>query len=80
MAAKDKKNTPKAPHAAADSDCSDATGKEASERFVRDLEVRGEAAKPSASGKLPLDATHAVVEENPDGSVKQVKRARFKAF
>lgn len=52
----------------------------ASERFVKDLEVRGEAVKPSKSGKLPPGATHAVVEENPDGTAKEVKRARFKAF
>jgi hypothetical protein len=76
-----KKNTPKSTASAAAPDCSEAAeSSAASERFVHDLEVRGEAVKPSASGKLPLDATHAVVEENPDGTAKQVKRARFKAF
>jgi len=48
-------------------------------RFERDLLVRGEAKKPDSSGKLPLDATHAVTKEDKDGSVV-VKRARFKYF
>ncbi|HEV7396096.1 MAG TPA: hypothetical protein VGN86_06265 [Pyrinomonadaceae bacterium] len=52
---------------------------EASNRFVRDLVVRGEAAKPDSQGKLPLDATHGVVKESKDGTVT-VKRARFKYF
>ena len=50
---------------------------EASERFVRDLQVRGEAAKPNKAGKLPADATHAITKENEDGTV-EVKRARYK--
>jgi len=70
-----KKESPEPnPPAAADKD--DA----ATERFVRDVAVRGEAAKPTSAGTLPPDATHVVVEENEDGTVKQVKRARFKAF
>jgi len=68
-----KKDTPE-PDPAADKD--DA----ATERFLRDVAVRGEAAKPTSAGNLPPGATHAVVEENADGTVKQVKRARFKAF
>lgn len=48
-------------------------------RFVKDLLVREEAVKPTESGALPGDATHAVVKENSDGTV-EVKRARFKAF
>ncbi|PWT98332.1 MAG: hypothetical protein C5B51_29560 [Terriglobia bacterium] len=50
-----------------------------SSRFVKDLLVRGEAAKPGKDGKLPLSATHAIVKENPDGTV-EVKRARYKLF
>jgi len=52
----------------------------ASERFVKDVQTRGEAVKPDAMGKLPLSATHAITEEGEDGTAKQVKRARFKAF
>ena len=48
-----------------------------SPRFVRDLLVRGEAAKPDAKGKLPLEATHVITSEQPDGSVT-VERVRFK--
>lgn len=48
-----------------------------SPRFVRDLLVRGEAAKPDAKGKLPLEATHVITSEQPDGGVT-VKRVRFK--
>ena len=50
-----------------------------SDRFVKDLVVRGEAAKPDQHGKLPLDATHAITKEEKDGTVV-VKRARFKYF
>jgi hypothetical protein len=50
-----------------------------SERFVEDLLIRGEAAKPTQEGKLPLDATHAITKENPDGTV-EVKRVRYKTF
>jgi hypothetical protein len=48
----------------------------ASERFKSDLLVRGEAAKVT-NGKLPVHATHAITQENEDGTV-EVKRARFK--
>jgi hypothetical protein len=47
------------------------------QRFVRDLLVRGEAAKPTRSGKLPLGATHAIVD---CGGEVTVKRARFKLY
>jgi hypothetical protein len=50
------------------------------DRFVNDLLVREEAVKPDASGKLPADATHAIVEQAPDGTATKVKRARFKLF
>jgi len=52
---------------------------EASQRFVKDLLVRGEAAKLTKEGKLPLGATHVVVKENADGTAK-VQRARYRAF
>lgn len=48
-----------------------------SPRFVRDLLVRGEAARPDAKGKLPVEATHVITSEQPDGSVT-VQRVRFK--
>jgi hypothetical protein len=50
-----------------------------SDRFVKDLLVRGEAMKPDKQGKLQLDATHAITKEEKDGTVI-VKRARFKYF
>jgi len=53
--------------------------KEATQRFVKDLLVRGEAATLTKKGKLPLSATHVIIKKNPDGSV-EVKRARYKAF
>ena len=54
----------------------------AADRFVRDLQVRGEAAKPGSDGKLALSATHAITEETagPVRVVQKVKRARFKTF
>lgn len=51
----------------------------ASRRFVNDLLVRGDAAKPDKKGKVPQGATHAITGETPDGSV-QVERVRFKTF
>jgi hypothetical protein len=48
-------------------------------RFVNDLLVRGEAAKLTPDGKLPLRATHIVEKQNKDGSAV-VRRARFKLF
>ena len=50
------------------------------ERFVNDLLVREEAVKPASSGTLPGSATHAITKQNPDGTVAEVKRARFKLF
>jgi hypothetical protein len=50
-----------------------------SERFVRDLQVRGEAARLNADGKLPLHATH-VIKRAKKGQAIEVRRARFKAF
>ena len=54
-------------------------GGPSSERFVEDILVRGEAEKPTPDGKLANNATHAIVEENPDGTAK-IRRARFKTF
>jgi hypothetical protein len=51
----------------------------AEEQFVKGLLVRGEAAKPTPGGKLPLEATHLIETENKDGSAK-VRRVRFKLF
>jgi hypothetical protein len=47
------------------------------QRYVRDLLVRGEAVRPTRSGKLPQGATHAIVD---DGEQVTVKRARFKLY
>jgi hypothetical protein len=51
----------------------------ASQRFVNDLLVRGEAAELTPNGKLPLEATHVIDRKNPDGSAA-VKRVRYKLF
>jgi hypothetical protein len=51
----------------------------AEDRFVKDLLVRGEAAKLTPDGKLPQRATHVIASENKDGSAV-VRRARFKLF
>ena len=48
-------------------------------QFVKGLLVRGEAAKLTPDGKLPLQATHIIETENKDGSAG-VRRARFKLF
>lgn len=56
-----------------------ASEREQVERFVKDLLVRGEAAKPTKQGKLPLSATHVIVKERKDGTA-EVKRVRYKAF
>lgn len=49
----------------------------ASERFVNDLLVRGEAAPLDESGKLPLDATHVIKKQN---GKTEVQRVRYKTF
>jgi hypothetical protein len=48
-------------------------------RFVRDLLIRGEAARPDSKGNLPSGATHVIVEENEDGT-PIVKRERFSLY
>ncbi len=47
-------------------------------RFVEHLLIRGKAAKPTKEGKLPLRATHVILEEGKGGT--KVKRVRFNAF
>jgi hypothetical protein len=47
-------------------------------RFETDLLTRGEAMELTPDGKLPLEATHAIVKK-PDGT-RTIKRVRFKAF
>ncbi len=44
-----------------------------SDRFVKDLLIRGEAAIPTADGDLPPGATHRIVDED-EGTVE---RERF---
>jgi hypothetical protein len=49
------------------------------ERFVRDLLIRGEAARPTPEGDLPPGATHKIVEER-DGELPVVERERFSIY
>jgi hypothetical protein len=51
----------------------------ANDRFVKDLLVRGDAAHPDSSGKVPRDATHVIESQNEDGTAV-VKRVRYKMF
>lgn len=51
----------------------------ARERFIRDLLIRGEAAKPTADGDLPPGATHKIVEER-EGELPEVERDRFNIY
>ncbi len=51
--------------------------KKAAERFVADLLVRGEAARPDEHGNLPPGATHEIVEEPGSGRPPKVRRRRF---
>jgi len=54
------------------------SGAQASERFLKDVKARGESAKLTRQGKLPLNATHIEVD-NPDGTVT-IRRARLKTW
>ena len=49
------------------------------QRFVRDLLIRGEAAKPSPEGELPPGSTHKIVDANEKG-LSEVERERFSAW
>ena len=51
----------------------------ASDRYEADLVTRGEAQQLDDQGKLPLDATHAIVGKDKDGK-PTIRRARFKAY
>jgi hypothetical protein len=51
----------------------------ASERFVKDLLVRGEAVPETPGQRLPLQATHKITKQNKDGTAT-VERVRFKLF
>ena len=51
----------------------------ATKRHVDDLLTRGEAREVDKQGKLPLDATHAIVGKDEEGKTI-VRRARFKAY
>jgi hypothetical protein len=48
-------------------------------RFVRDLLIRGEAAKPTQSGDLPPGVTHRIVEDDEEG-LPTVERERFSLY
>ncbi|MBA2737173.1 MAG: hypothetical protein H0U50_10370 [Pyrinomonadaceae bacterium] len=52
---------------------------ESEKRFVRDLLIRGEAAKPLPDGELPAGATHKIVE-NDEEDLPQVERERFSIY
>jgi hypothetical protein len=49
----------------------------AARRFVRDLLIRGEAARPTPEGDLPPGATHRIVEDDEEGGLPTVERERF---
>jgi hypothetical protein len=51
----------------------------ATQRFVNDLLVRGEAAGLAPNGKLPPEATHVIEKQNEDGTAA-VRRVRYKLF
>jgi hypothetical protein len=52
----------------------------AAKRFVRDLLIRGEAARPTPEGDLPPGATHIIVEDDEDDGLPTVKRERFSLY
>ena len=52
---------------------------ESEKRFVRDLLIRGEAAKPLPDGDLPAGATHKIVEDCEE-DLPQVERERFSIY
>lgn len=81
MSAKKAKKTQRLPAEKPPGDETGASGETtADERFLTDLQVRGEAQRPDSAGKLPLGATHAITDENADGTAKEAKRVRYKAF
>jgi hypothetical protein len=53
----------------------------AEEKFKRDVLIRGEAAPLDPDGKLPLNATHEIVAEDPKDPTKaKIVRRRFKLY
>lgn len=74
-----KKNKALSPAPQQQQPISDAAHEAASQRFVGDLLVRGEAAPRDSKGNVPLHATHVITGKKPDGT-PAVKRIRFKAF
>ncbi|HVQ40372.1 MAG TPA: hypothetical protein VMS31_22715 [Pyrinomonadaceae bacterium] len=48
-------------------------------RFVRDVLIRGEAAKQTPSGDLPPGATHRIVEDDEEG-LPAIERERFSLY
>jgi hypothetical protein len=67
-----KKKTPSAPKRV--------TPAAAEEKFKSDLLIRGEAATADASGNLPLEATHEIVEKGTDTATTKIVRRRFKLY
>ena len=51
----------------------------AAEKFERDLLIRGEAMHRKEGGRLPLDATHEIVEGD-EGEHPKIERRRFKLW
>src|SRR5688572_21116332 len=51
----------------------------AAAKFERDLLIRGDAARRDEEGKLPLDATHEIVEGD-EGERPKIERRRFKLW
>lgn len=49
------------------------------ERFIRDVVIRGEAAKPSADGTLPPGVTHRIVEDKEE-SLPTIEREGFSLY
>ena len=57
-------------------ECTTPEEKEAAERFVRDVLIRGEAVRIDKHGELPSGATHEIVKERP-GKLPKIERKRF---
>lgn len=53
----------------------------AEQKFKRDLLIRGEAASLDENGKLPLEATHEIIEvDKKDPGKSKIVRRRFKLY
>jgi hypothetical protein len=51
----------------------------AKKKFIRDVQIRGEAARLDNKGKLPLEATHEIVKGK-RGEAPTIQRRRFKLY